>query len=218
MKYLKEHNTFNDEKAFELALDKAMNDETNEEFGISALIGSLLASGKFVELLGKLGKWAYNKMVDKGIINGKKIEKTKFEKAGQWIQKMVDKVFMLAAKGIGKVFNMSDDNVRKLADVMFYTSLMVLGTQGIQEIVTGHGGAVATIVEEVAVSIKAMEVGEVLLALILMMSVEELKKHKLKDVAHSMVGCLGNDKLSKLFKKDGRQNVVACTIKKVGSH
>jgi hypothetical protein len=217
MKYLKEHNTFNDELAFELALDKAMNDETNEEFGISALIGSLLASGKFVELLGKLGKWAYNKMIDKGIINGKKVEKTKFEQAGQWIQSMVDKVFLLAAKGIGKIFGMSDDNINKLASVMFYASLIYFGLDGIEALAQLHGGAVATIVEEIAVTIKGMELIEVLLALILMMSVEELKKHKLKDVAHSMVSCLGEGGIKKLFSKN-REQIVSCTIQKVGSH
>jgi hypothetical protein len=218
MNYIKTYESFNDDFAFELALDKALNDETNEEFGISALVGTLLASGKFVELLGKLGKWTYNKLVDKGIIDGKKIEKTKFEKAGEWIQKIIDKVFLLAAKGIGKVFNLSDDNVEKLAQLMFYISLVVLGTQGIQEIAQAHGGSVAILVEEVAVAIKGLELAEVLLALILMMSVEELKKQKLKDVAHTMVKCVKDGNLKKLFKKDSREQVVACTVKNVSAH
>ena len=212
------YNSFSEEIKFNKALDLLLEDSVNEEFGVTAIIGTLLASGKFIELVGKLGKWLFNKMVDKGIIKGKKIEKTQFEKAGEFVNSIIHKIFMVAAKGIAKVFPMKDENVEKLANILFYTSLMFLGAQGVVEIVSSQGGGIAIIIEQIAVSIKSIELGEVLMALILMMSYEELKKAKLQSVAHSMVDCLGDNKISHLFKKDGREGVVKCTIGKVQSH
>jgi hypothetical protein len=216
MEIIKTFESFNEDLAFNRALDKAMNE--NEELGITALIGTLLASGKFLELLGKLSKWVYNKLVEKQLINGKKIDKTAFEKAGEWVNKLIHNVFKVAAKGIGKVFNLSNDHIEQLSHILFYSTLLVFGVDGVLELASGQGGVIATIIEQIAVLIKGMEIGEVLMALFLMWSYDELKQQKLDKVAHTMVSCLGNESVSKMYKKEGFSKIADCTIKKIKSH
>jgi hypothetical protein len=78
-----------------LSLDGFINEnvlDINEEGQIlneSLVIGTLLASGKLLDVVGVLFKKIYNWMVKKGWIKGNQIDKTWLEKAGEWIHENI---------------------------------------------------------------------------------------------------------------------------------
>jgi hypothetical protein len=132
------------------------------------IIGSALASGKLLDLIGVFFKKAWNFMMTttskmttckntkgqqqadclKTALEKKIINKTKFEEWGEWIHK---NVIMTVFKGIATVlvgifapaFLIKDDElnnelIEKIGNTLFYAAIIIVGGLGIKEVLS-HG-------------------------------------------------------------------------------
>lgn len=213
----------------DLALDGVINEnvlhinEDKELLNESLVIGTILASGKLLDVIGVLFKKIYNFFVKKGWVNGNQIEKTKFEEAGEWIHnKIVMGLFKVIATALlgtlgafissvnmvvdpngsnNTSFNevVSEENVKNLAATLFYASITIVGAQGLMTVANSaiHGSHILHgVIEGVTTGTKLYELILLILAFYSVTYVEPYKpfKGRIPDLAHAYGECMEGDK------------------------
>jgi hypothetical protein len=209
-----------------LSLDGFINEnvlDINEEGQIlneSLVIGTLLASGKLLDVVGVLFKKIYNWMVKKGWIKGNQIDKTWLEKAGEWIHENIVmgmfKVIATTLLGVigafvgvvsafidpnGNVVNniVSEENINNLAATLFYTSIIIVGAQGLMTVAHSaiHGSHILHgVIEGITTGTKFYELILLVLAFYSASYIEPYKpfKNRIPALAHAYGECMEGDK------------------------
>lgn len=211
----------------DLSLDGVINEnvlhinEDKELLNESLIIGSILASGKLLDVIGVLFKKIYNFFVKKGWISGNQIKKTGAEEAGEWLhEKVVMGLFKVIAttllgtlgafiSGVNMVvdpnnktsFNdvVSEENVKNLAATLFYASITIVGAQGLMTVANSaiHGSHILHgIIEGVTTGTKLYELILLILAFYSVTYIEPYKpfKSRIPDLAHAYGECMEGDK------------------------
>lgn len=211
-----------------LSLDGFINEnvmDINEEGQIlneSLVIGTLLASGKLLDVVGVLFKKIYNWMVKKGWIKGNQIDKTWLEKAGEWIhENIVMGIFKVIAttllgtigalvgvvnsftdpNGNGEIVNqiVSEENIKNLAATLFYATITIVGIQGFTTVAQSaiHGEHILHgVIEGITSSTKLYELILLVLAFYSASYVEPYKpfKSRIPALAHAYGECMEGDR------------------------
>lgn len=211
-----------------------------EDFGVTAVIGLALASGKLLDLIGSLFRNAYklfmkhsglmkkmrqSKCTDrfdeqeeqskciKILLNKQLIDKTWLEKAGEWIHKnIIMKIFKGIATALIAVFapaflskedGMNTELIEKVANTLFYGTIIVFGLVGLKTLLSGGLTGLKTlpgVTESLAVSTKGYELLLLIFAAILIVR-KKVKENSPSTVAHKLGECLeGGGKISSLYK------------------
>jgi hypothetical protein len=205
------------------------------------IIGAALASGKFLDLIGSLFRNAYNLFVEKSglmekmreskctdrfdeqeeqskcikiLLKKQSIDKTWFEKAGEWIHKnIIMNIFKIVATVLIGIFapsfltskedGMNTELIEKVANTLFYVSITIFGLLAIKTLVANGIKGLATlpgVVESVAVGTKGYEIVLLIFAAILILK-KKVKENNPSNVAHKLGECLeGGGKVSSLLK------------------
>lgn len=201
---------------------------------IAAGIGVLLATGKFIDVIGVLFRKIRNQMVKWGWLgqDAKTWDKTKAEEFGDWWkEKIIDPIFKAAARvllgvvGIGVttflgVMNpnenkdymaeiMTEQNISDVAAVLFYGTITALSLTavfgGIASLVH-HGQIWAAVAEKLATGTKFYEIMLLIVAFFFTMFIEVYKpfKTKLFDFSHALGECLEGNSFMKILKGIGK--------------
>ena len=105
-----------------------------------------------------------------------------------------------------------DETVEKIGKVLFYITITGVGMTALMNI--GHVGPALKVVESVALTVKGYEIGAVVVGLFMWSMVDELRKHGLGDVIHTLEGCV-EDVTHNILSISENTN---CTIEKISSH
>lgn len=217
-------------------LDRYLEEAKNEIFGstlnegiVAATIGSALASGKLLELLGSGLQKLMKFLVKIKVISpdGKTFNKS--EKVSQWLKDkgetfakkvmsffnwvsgvLVD--YFMKLKGPNVNQSKSEDAKKNLASILFYITITGFGLSALLNF--SSLGAAMKGIEGVAVSVKGYEIGALVAGTIMYFVVDELGRHKLRDVVHTLEGCIEDVTHSTIKFKENTE----CTIEKISTH
>lgn len=193
------------------------------EAGITlAIIGTALASGKLLDLIGSIIKKIQNVMVQQGWLKGDKWETTKISQAGEWIQKnIISRFFKYIAKALltpiayfagtisemitpGSSSNISskvlnDKSIDALANVLFYVAISYAGLLGFKAALPNlTTGGFLPILEMVTSSIKGYELIWLVVAVVVVTVIDKFQEYKsqVPKLAHSLMGCFEGESLN----------------------
>lgn len=226
-RYLSEKLT--DEQELDYLLEEVKRDFINgvngnklNEAGLSLAISAALSGGKFLDLLSsglkRLTDWAINK----GLISkdGKAFNKS--EKAQNWLKEKGEKwserikgFFKFVARAVINAFMgdtaKSEEITDKIANVLFYTTLGVVGYTSLGSLFDYAG------VKGILTAVKGYELGVAVFGVLLWLTHQEIKKHGLRDTVHTLEQCV-EGQAGKLAKdKKYREKMTECTLKNLAS-
>lgn len=186
----------------EMVSDISKGDKLDEGLG-SLIFGSALSLGKLMDLLGI----AYRKVNNK--ISKNKIIKTKFEEwGGKYNEKMMSGIKWAVEKlGVPK------ENSEDVAQILF---IVVVGTLFGVGSVSEYSGA-AFILKMFTQLTKSYEVGVALLAIVLYVSSDEIRKSgDYMGIPHAIEGCTEDKSITKGVKD--KSGLVGCVVGKMSEH
>ena len=204
----------------------------NEGFTMAA-IGMALAGGKLMDLIGSGIKKLLKLLVKLKIISpdGKVFNKSEkaanwMKEKGEWWSNKIMSFFTWVAGGLYDFFidglgtavgfdvdtSNKKDVVKNMAAVLFYLTIFSVWASAIWNF--GHLSVVLKGIEGLAVAVKSYELGAVVVGFLTWRIVKSLRKHKLRDIIHTLEGCV-EDVTHKLtaFTKN-----TLCTVEKISSH
>ena len=200
----------------------------NEGFTAMA-ISSALAGGKLLDLLGtglqKLMKFLIRIKVispDGKVFNkSEKVSKWLKENGESWSKRvmsffnwvsglLVDAFMKVKGSNINQ--SKSEDAKKNLGAILFYLTITGFGLTAL--INFSSLGAIMKGIEGVAISVKGYELGAVVVGTIMHYVVDELNKHKLRDVIHTLEGCVEDVTHSTIKFKENTE----CTVEKISTH
>ena len=173
-------------------------DIMNEAFGFAAISGAILASGKFVDLIGTLARKFQNWMVKKGWIKGDKWDKTKLEVWGEEMNKFfLNAIFkplagiimapiaalVIVSGGDGEAVMSKLDVV---ANTLFAGAVIILFGVNVWGMIKHHLTVLTGVVEAISNTTKLYEIILLIAALFFFKKV----KKSLTDTAHTLGECL----------------------------
>ena len=219
------------DKYVEEAKQEFLNGHKLNEGIVAGTISSALAAGKLLDLLGSGIKKLMGFLVRKGWLSkdGKTFKKSEtvsnwLKEKGEWWTNKVMSFFNWVAGIIIKIVkgnvkqnpnideNKIDETKENLGLLLFYLTITGFGLYAIMNL--SHVGVALKVIEGIAVSVKAYELGAVVVGYIMYMVVDELRKYSIKKVIHTLEDCVEDVTHSVIKFEDNTE----CTLEKIDEH
>jgi hypothetical protein len=213
------------DKYLEEAKKEFIGNNLNEGI-VAGAIGSALAGGKLLDLLGTGLKKLMKFLVKMKIVSpdGKTFNKSEkvskwLKEKGEWWSEKVMSFFNWVAGVLVDHFikqqnphidkSKTDETKKNLGTILFYLTITGFGLTALMSF--SHLGAIMKGIEGVAVAVKGYEMGAVVVGTVMYFMVKELSKYNLRDVIHVLESCVEDVTHSTLKFGENTE----CTLKKI---